>query len=172
MSILIVVESMFGNTRSVAEAVAAGVAGQATGHHEKVEVVAVADAPRRIPDDVTVLLVGGPTHALSMSRAGTRADAVRQGATAPAATGLREWIAEVGPREDLPTVTFDTRVHVRLVPGSAAKSAAAALRHRGFRKATRGETFYVGDVAGPLDEGELERARAWGESLVGQLAGR
>jgi hypothetical protein len=76
----------------------------------------------------------------------------------------------VTPRPDLPVVTFDTRVHVKLLPGSAASGAAKALRHRGFKQARRGETFWVEDTAGPLAAGELARAQAWGAELAGRAA--
>lgn len=165
MSVLIVHESLFGNTEQLATAVAAGLGGP-----DHVTTVAAADAPDHIPDDVALLLVAGPTHAFSMTRPGTRADAVTKGARPDrAGTGIREWIERVEPRPELSVVTFDTRVHVKLVPGSAAKSAARALRARGFARTRRGETFWVEDTDGPLRDGELERARAWGESL---LAGR
>jgi flavorubredoxin len=162
MSVLIVVESMFGNSYAVAEAIADGVASSG----REVTVTKVADAPTTLDPSVTLLLLGGPTHAFSMTRKSTRVDAVRQGA-APGDTeiGIREWIDRAAPRRDLPVVTFDTRVQVKFVPGSAARSAASALKHHGFSRAHRGETFFVLDVAGPLGDGELERARAWGKEL-------
>jgi hypothetical protein len=69
--------------------------------------------------------------------------------------------------------TFDTRVDkVRHLPGSAAKAAAKAVRRRGYLPAARPESFYVTDVAGPLLEGELDRAEAWGEALTsGRVVG-
>lgn len=175
MSILIVHESMFGNTSAIAESIAEGMLKELARDHDPagtapVRVTTVADAPIEIPDEVTLLLVGGPTHAFSMSRESTREDAIRQGATAGAAMGIREWIDRVEPRGDLPVRTFDTRVHVRMLPGSAAKTAASALRHKGFRLAERGESFWVGGTPGPLSHDEVVRARAWGAALVGQLA--
>ncbi len=173
MSILIVHESMFGNTAAVAEAIAEGMTKELARDKgpaslTPVRLVPVADAPTDIPDDVRLLLVGGPTHAFSMSRESTREDAVRQGADAPPQRGIREWIDAVVPRADLPVVTFDTRVHVRMIPGSAAKTAASALRHKGFRHADRGESFWVGGTSGPLSHDELVRARAWGAALAGR----
>lgn len=162
MNVLIVHESMFGNTRQIASAIAEGMRADAAQSGD-VRVVHVDDAPTTI-DDVDLLLVGGPTHGLSMTRPQTRQDATSKGATA-AREGVREWIAEVAPRHGLPVVTFDTRVHVKMLPGSAASAAAKALRHRGFDGAERGETFWVKDVAGPLVAGELERAREWGVTL-------
>lgn len=165
MSVLIVVESMFGNSLSVAEAIADGVREAGT----EVELAKVADAPEQIDPGVTLLLVGGPTHAFSMTRESTRADAIRQGAThGQAGLGIREWIDRAAPRADLPVVTFDTRVQVKFVPGSAAKSAASSLHHHGFARAHRGQTFHVEGTPGPLAAGELDRAREWGRELAAQ----
>ena len=163
MTALIVFESLFGNTEELARAVAEGIA--AAGGD--VEVERADRAADRIGDDVSLLVVGGPTHAFSMTRASTREDAVVKGAPDEhAGSGIREWIERVEPRTALPVVTFDTRIPVRMLPGSAAKSAAKALRHRGFDRARQGETFWVVDMYGPLKDGELDRARAWGRSLV------
>ncbi|HEU4514336.1 MAG TPA: flavodoxin domain-containing protein [Nocardioidaceae bacterium] len=164
MKALIVVESMFGNTRKVAEAVAEGLRG-----HAEVEVVAAAEAHAPLLELVDLLVVGGPTHAFSMTRGSTREDAVRQGASPEAAvTGIREWIGRLhaGPHSEM-VATFDTRVgKVRHLPGSAAKSAVKALRKLGYTPVVPAESFWVADVSGPLLEGELDRARAWGEALA------
>lgn len=167
MKALIVYESMFGNTGKVAEAVAEGVRG-----HMAVELVAADHAPAALPEEVDLLVVGGPTHAFSMTRANTREDAVRQGATAATTTGIREWIGRLhdGAHGEL-VATFDTRVartggRVRHFPGSAAKSAAKALRKAGFEVVVPPESFWVEDTAGPLFEGETERARQWGERIA------
>ena len=172
MSVLIIYESMFGNTEAIAEAIAEGVrrGGDSQPPGQVVTVVPVAEAPANVPDDVSMLLVGGPTHAFSMSRESTRADAVRQGATGKPQVGIREWIDGAEPRADLPVHTFDTRVHVRMMPGSAAKTAAMALRHKGFAGAKRGESFWVGGKDGPLSHDEIVRARAWGAFLAEALS--
>ena len=171
MSVLVIYESMFGNTEAIAEAIAEGVRRESEHHPPgtEVTVVPVAQAPSRLPDDVTMLLIGGPTHAFSMSRESTRADAVRQGATGTARIGIREWIDASEPRADLPVHTFDTRVHVRMMPGSAAKQAAIALRRKGFELAKRGESFWVGGKDGPLSHDEVVRARAWGAFVAEAL---
>lgn len=173
MNVLIVHESLFGNTRQVAEAIAEGLRqGRAPAEGPDrggVRLVHVDDAPTTLDDDVDLLLVGGPTHAFSMTRPGTREDAQAKGAT-PAREGVREWVEAVTPRKGLPVVTFDTRIHVRMMPGSAAAAAAKALKHRGFDRVERGETFWVQDTAGPVVEGELDRARAWGGTLATRVA--
>jgi hypothetical protein len=170
MLALVMYESMFGNSEQVARAAAEGIA-----RCIDVEVRDVAAwAPGNIPDDVDLLVVGGPTHAFSLSRPGTREDAIRQGAgQGLTSTGLREWLAGVSDLRGLPYATFDTRVtRVRHVPGSAARSAARMLRRRHGRIVVPAESFYVNDVAGPLAEDELARARAWGERVGASILGR
>ena len=162
MRALVVFESLWGNTEQVARAVAAGL-----GESAEVEVVDVREAPA-LPDDVDLVVAGGPTHAFSMTRASTRADAVKQGA--PHGTGepgLREWL-EAQPRTGHHRIaTFDTRVtKVHRLPGSAARSAARSARKHGYTVATEPTSFYVDDMAGPLADGELERATAWGRELA------
>ncbi|MDX5318893.1 MAG: flavodoxin/nitric oxide synthase [Actinomycetes bacterium] len=168
MKALIVVESMFGNTRAVADAIAEGMK-QASPPAEVV-VVDVAGASAVVPDEVELLVLGGPTHAFSMTRESTRKDALAKAGSpngaAKAETGIREWIAAVGPEGTVKVVTFDTRVKKAFIPGSAAKSAAKALEDRGFEHAERGETFWVEDTPGPLKPGEIERAREWGRQLA------
>lgn len=163
MRVLIVTESIFGNTLAIAEAIGAGLAevlGQA-----RVRLVHAWDAPARLPDDVDLLVIGAPTHTLSMPDVGTRAQAVRQGATAPGQPGLREWIAELDVPEGTLVATFDTSIPARQRLGTAARAAAVELRRRGART-TVGPSFHVTGMEGPLADGELGRATAWGRALA------
>jgi hypothetical protein len=164
---LVVYESMFGNTERVAGAIAEGLRSKA-----RVELVRVDQAPRVLPAGLELLVVGGPTHAFSMSRAGTRSGASEQGAVVmPVEAGIREWLDQLRQEGGPATVaTFDTRVtKVRRLPGSAAKAAAKVLRRRGFKSLAASASFFVEDSLGPLSEGELDRARAWGRGLAAQL---
>ena len=91
MRALVVYESMFGNTRLVAEAVADGLSSVLD-----VDVVEVAAAPTSF-DDVELLVVGGPTHAFGMTRQRTRDDARRQAEQSghevvSMGIGMREWL--------------------------------------------------------------------------------
>jgi hypothetical protein len=168
MIAVVVFESMFGNTAKIAKAIAAGV-GSALGPDSDVTVVEVGKAPAAIPDDVGLLIVGGPTHAFGMSRPGTRDDARRRvgDQLVSQGIGLREWLDTFGTDGGgLLTATFDTRIEkVRHLPGSAAKGAAKALRRRGFRPVVTAQSFYVADTEGPLVLGEPERARRWGNEI-------
>src|SRR3712207_3815583 len=108
MHALVVYESMFGNTRDVARAVAEGVAPLMD-----VALLEVDDAPHRIGADVGLVVVGAPTHAFSLSRPGTRQDAGRQagGPTVSSGIGVREWLDGLEPvPAGLRAATFDTRV--------------------------------------------------------------
>jgi hypothetical protein len=164
---LVVVESSFGNTRAVAEAIRDGIA-----THTPAVLVDVGDAPSLLPEAVDLLVVGGPTQAFGMSRPETRKDAVERGAAlADPQTGLREWIAGLSSEGNRPpVVTFDTRTKHRWVPGSAAAQASAALSERGFPSAGARTSFRVDDIPGPLLPGELERAHEWGVRLGDQAA--
>jgi len=172
MYALVVTESMFGNTRAIADAVAEGLGGELRLRDPgaRVEVLDVTQAPSVLPPALVLLVLGGPTHAFSMSRAMTRADALKESPDASRqATGIREWIDGLASAPDLLVVTFDTRVKKPFVPGSAAKSAARELRDHGFGHAERGETFWVADTPGPLLPGETDRAARWGASLAARL---
>lgn len=161
---LVVVESMFGNTAEVGAAVANGLrlAGLDT------EVMGVADAPTRLPEALALLVLGAPTHAFSLSRPATRADAVRQGATAEhVGWGMREWLrgCESGPSSP-PVAIFDTRVSkVRRLPMAAGPAARRLARAKGFEVVERPAYFLVEEVIGPLAAGEIARATAWGRRL-------
>jgi len=161
----VVYESLFGNTARIAQAVVDGMK-----KHLDVDLHSVAEGLR--PEGVDLLVVGGPTHAFSMSRTTTREDAVNQGATTDTTIGLREWLDELPEVDNTPFAAFDTRVDmVRRLPGSAAKAAAKVARKRGYRPLTRPESFYVQDVPGPLLDGEVQRAEVWGAQLAESLAG-
>lgn len=164
---LVVHESMFGNTAKIADAVARGLALQGI----VVSAVDVAEVPEADTRDADLLVIGGPTHAFSLSRPSTRADAVRQGADAQhAATGLREWIEdlpEVPPGTKRLAAVFDTRVSkVRRLPKSAGTRAGHLLQRRGYTLLERPMAFVVEDVPGPLLDGEAGRAVGWGRALA------
>jgi hypothetical protein len=166
-SALVVYESMFGSTREVAGAVAAGL-----GESFDVTVTEVAEAPQQLPGDVALLVVGGPTHAFGMSRPRTRQSAAEQGADpGPSGHGgIREWIGGLSADEGTVTATFDTKVASPHLPGSAARAAQRKLHRRGLAPAAHPETFLVNGTKGGLVDGELDRARLWGSGLARKVA--
>jgi hypothetical protein len=168
MRVLVVFETMFGNTKQIAQAVAAGLAAST-----EVEIDDVGHAPTTLPADVDALILGGPTHVFSMSRPSTRANAARRGASADdRPLGIREWLQSlpVHPRPFF-FAAFDTRTDMALVPGAASRSATRLARKRGFH-VLEPKSFYVQGYQGPLVEGEVDRARNWGAELATILTGQ
>jgi hypothetical protein len=164
----VVYESMFGNTRAIAHAVADGLA-----ESMSVDLEEIGSAASDVAADVSLLVVGGPTHAFGMSRERTRESAAAQAAgdVVSAGDGLREWLGAVtsGSRA-IAAAAFDTRIDKPRVPGSAARGAEKRLRRLGFRMVVPAASFYVTDTSGPLVDGERERARNWGKLLGTTMA--
>lgn len=163
MRALVVYESMFGNTQAVAQALARGLDQLVTA-----DLAEVSTAPTILGDDVSLLLVGGPTHAFGLSRDSTRRDAATKtarGLVSPG-IGIREWLSRIGhPRADVAAVAFDTKIDQPWLPGSAAGAAHKRLRWLRFRMITAPESFLLTDPTGPLLDGELDRALAWGQRV-------
>lgn len=158
MSALVVFESMFGNTKEIACAIAEGIGGHA-------RVTSIEFLTEDALNDVELLVVGGPTHAHGMSRPQTRDDAHRQGAPT-AETGVRERLPALGQQVMRGAAAFDTRIDKpRLITGAASKGIERSLRHLGYHIVAPAESFLVDGTKGPLLPGELERARAWGKRL-------
>jgi flavodoxin len=168
MSALVVYESMFGNTKDVAEAIGAGLSELVpTQVHE------CGSAPTTIAKDVDLLVVGAPTHAFGLSRASTRASAQQKTGTplVSQGAGLREWLEAMSfdTTAPLEVAAFDTRVKSPRLPGSAAAKALRRLRRAGAHAARRPRTFSVLGMTGPLAEGELEAAKKWGSELASEV---
>ena len=163
MRALVVYESMFGNTEKVAESIAAGLR-----EFMETDVVDVAASPSAHAGDYDVILVGGPTHAFSLSTRRSRRDAWLRGARAGVMQhGIREWIGQLAHPHAAVTAAFDTRTRtLRMLPGSAARTATRLLRKKGTASLVTPHTFYTVGERGPLIEGQLERAREWGAALA------
>lgn len=155
---LIVIESCFGNTASIAEAVAVGVRSRGV----QATVVEAAAAPGL--DDVDLLFVGAPTHMMGLPTPSTRRQAEDKGGR-PAASGISEWLDSLPGQDGRRTATFCTAVGKGLFAGSAAKAAAKRLSRNDAQVVAR-ESFIVGATEGPLVDDELARAERWGASLV------
>lgn len=169
---LVVYESMFGNTDTIARAIANGLAMSGW----QVELAEVSTAPRGDAVRHHLVVAGAPTHAFSLSRASTRAEAVRRGGMEDrGGTGLREWIADLPkqPVSERPlAAVFDTRVSkVRRLPMNAATRAAHLMHAHGYSVLAQPAGFVVVDTSGPLGPGEITRATAWGDT-IGHLAAR
>jgi hypothetical protein len=80
--------------------------------------------------------------------------------------GVREWLASAG-RLQVAGAAFDTRLQgLSAFTGRASKSIRRLLARHGARITASPESFLVQDLTGALAEGELGRARAWGQRLT------
>lgn len=166
MNAIVIYESVYGNTRAVAEAIAEGLGASAMP-------VSKAGFP-----DAELLVVGGPTHmhgiATARSRQAATAAAREDGghveADADAEPGLRPWLRDLPEAAGAHAATFDTRIDKSpWLTGVASRGIAKRLAHRGYDVVAT-ESFLVADSEGPLEEGELDRARAWGAELAASVA--
>ena len=164
---MVVYESMFGCTKAIAEAIGEGLAAKGV---RVAEVGSLVAEGTPIGDDVDLLVVGGPTHAFSMSRASTRADAARSapGGAVISSTGVREWLAEVRLPDGLAVAAFDTKVLKPNLPGAAAKAIDRELRRKGGRPVVKPHSFKVEGKTDLID-GQTDAAREWGAQLAAGL---
>ena len=169
MRVVVVYESMFGNTKTIAQAIAEGL-GEAGD-------VAVGTVDELLPEVVRqagLLVVGGPTHAHGMARADARQTVAKDASYAkygPVLAGqesLRGWLERL-PTGQAMAAAFDTRFDKpRWLTGSAATKVAQRLRAKGY-KLVGTESFFVQTTGGPLADGERHRAAAWGRALAAKL---
>lgn len=172
MRALVVYESMYGNTHTVATDVAAGL--QAT---DQVTLVPVTRATRELVVAADLIVVGGPTHLHGMPTIASRRMAVEAArkpdsglAMDPDADGpgLRAWL-EALDAEGVLTAAFDTRLSgMPVLTGRASRAIARVLTRRGCRVILAPESFLVSGQNKLLD-GEAARACSWG-GLVGETA--
>ena len=148
MRVVVIYDTKFGNTESVAKAIARGL-----GTLGSVRVFSTAEPAPAFADRPDLLVIGGPTQSRGMS---------------PTLRGLVEALPQ-GLR-GVTAATFDTRYRgPKLVMGSAAEAAAKVLLKTGSRLAAAPEGFYIGR-GGPMDKqtlepGELERAEVWARTV-------
>jgi flavodoxin len=148
MQALIVYDSQFGNTAQIARAVGEGIGAEA-------RVVNVTEITAAELTAAELLIVGAPTHG---------------GRPTPP---VQEIIKAI-PRHALKghrASAFDTRISAKWVGifGYAAGRIGKALLGKGADLIVNPEPFFVTQDKTPtLVEGELERAKTWGESLARQ----
>jgi hypothetical protein len=166
MRILITYESRYGNTRRIAEQIAAGMAG------DGVTVCSVHDADPAAVEAVDLLVVGAPTHVHGLPGPRTRRGAVDAAPEKelalepdPTGAGVREWLERLPAHARGLAAAFDTRVDVSpIVSGRASRGIDRHLRQHGYRAVVEPQSFLV-DKETRLLTGEADRARAWGASV-------
>ena len=163
MRILVVYDSMYGNTARVAEAVA-----DALQPEGEVRLLPVAEATPAALAEARLLIVGSPTQRFR---------------PLPTVSALLGGLP-AGSLVDVRVAAFDTRlviadVHnavlsffVRVLGPSAyaARRIERALVRAGGRPAVPSEGFLVVGTEGPLKQGELERAARWARQAAAPQA--
>ncbi len=150
MRALLVYDSVYGNTEKIALAITEGL-------KTKGEVLLFKAGPAMTAtlQDCDLLVVGAPTH----------------GGWYP--PSIREFLKSIAGNtvRNKKVATFDTRIikggagKFARIFGYAADRIASELRKSGA-VIVAAAGFGVGGKEGPLDAGELERARKWGNDLV------
>ncbi|MBG6224672.1 hypothetical protein IWX63_001234 [Arthrobacter sp. CAN_A2] len=170
MNTLIVYESMFGNTRMIAEAVAEALRPSGSG----VTVTTAADAPTDL-SGYGLVVVGAPTHAHTLPQASSRTEAAAWADDADRdltleadalRSGIREWLERMSPSAPGPRfAAFSTRADFpRIFAGDATAAIRRRLHHRDIAVDAH-EDFLV-DSDSHLLRGEQQRARDWALTLV------
>jgi hypothetical protein len=170
MRALIVYESMYGNTRAIADHIAAGM-----GDRIAATVIPLADATPALVHEADLLVCGAPTHVHGLSgprsrRAAVEPDnvaknglVVEPGADGP---GMREWLDALVARDGGLAAAFDTRIDApALFTGRASKGIGRRLRRRGYALAANPTSFLV-DKKSRLVAGQTDRAETWGAALA------
>jgi len=161
---LVVYESHWGNTAGVAAAIAAGIG-------EGARAVSTSDATPEAVSECDLLVVGAPLLGFSLPTPEMVASLARPalGMPEPADVShpsVREWLGTVPPGP-LAVSAFETRIWWS--PGSAMGTIAKTLEAGGHRLLSPPVAFRVSGRYGPVKDGELERAKAWGTRLASLL---
>ena len=155
MKSMVLYGTRYGNTQSIAEAIASVL--QSRG---EVRLLAIEQAPLPVPADVELLVIGGPTEV--------------HGVTPQVMTFLDALGANA--LHGKTAAAFDTRIKgPRWLSGSAALGIAHRLRAVGARMIVPAESFLVHgkDEDTPnatLEPGELKRAEAWAADVADKAA--
>jgi flavodoxin len=153
MKSVVIYASRYGNTQRIAEAIA-----EVLHARGEVQLLPADEAPAISPEQVDLVVIGGPTEVHRMT------PPIAQLFANMARSSLRGMAA----------AAFDTRIHAaRWLTGSAAIGIARMLRRLGARMIVPEESFFVAGKANPstgetptLEPDELERARVWATSLA------
>lgn len=164
MKALVVYESHWGNTEAVAHAIADGIGPDTL-------VMATDEADVAAVSDIDLLVAGAPVLAFGLPSERMEhavAESAEAAPTPPDVShpSLRSWLAGL-PRGHGQAAAFETRI--RWSPGGATGAIERGLERAGYRPAAPAAKFIVTSRYGPLQEGELERARRWGTELKSRL---
>jgi hypothetical protein len=161
MKAIVVYESHWGNTAAIARAIAEGIGPEA-------RALSTAQATGEALSDVDLIVAGAPLLGFSLPTEAMVKGLSGEAGKAPTPPDLshpsmRSWLEGIGKGNGR-GAAFETRIWWS--PGSAAKSILGKLEAAGYRPAGKPERFVVKGRYGPLRDGELQRAKAWGAELA------
>jgi hypothetical protein len=161
MRAVVVYESLWGNTAAVARAIAEGI-GPGT------RALTTDEATDDVLEDAELVVAGAPVIAFGLANDRSRAGIARGEADAPTPPdvshpSLRSWLADL-PGGHGAGAAFETRIWWS--PRGATGTIETGLRRAGYATIAKAGKFVVDGKYGPLRDGELERAREWGEALA------
>jgi hypothetical protein len=161
MKAVVVYESYWGNTASVARAIAEGLGPDA-------RAMSTAEAAGEALADANLIVAGSPIIAFRLPTEKTRKDMAAKPGKAPSPPDLshpamRTWL-EALPKGKGRAAAFETGF--KLSPGGSAGAILKLLESRGYLPVAKKQRFLVKGSFGPIREGELDRAKAWGAELA------
>jgi hypothetical protein len=161
MKAVVVFESHWGNTAAVARAIAEGIGPEA-------QALTTDEASPAVLADADLLIAGAPVIAFRLPSEGMlesiRRDAPRDQVPPDVShPSMRAWL-EALPRGHGRSAAFETRM--RWSPGGATGAITHGLEGAGYSSLAKAQRFVVTSRYGPLRDGELDRARAWGAELA------
>lgn len=162
MKAVVVYESLWGNTAACARAIAEGIGPDAVA-------LSTAAATPDLVAGADLVVAGAPLLGFRLPtdsiRDGTRRERVAPDLSSPS---MRSWLAGL-PAGTGAGAAFETRF--RWSPGGATSTIEDGLRASGRTVAAKAARFIVKGKYGPLRDGELDRAKAWGAELARTMAG-
>ena len=164
MRAIVVYESHWGNTAEVARAIAEGIGPEAQALNTDEATPAVVAGADLVVAGAPIMAFGLPSETM-VENAGKDPKAPRPADVSH--PSLRQWLDAL-PRGKAAAAAFETKL--RWSPGGATGAIDDRFQRAGFRTIAKAEKFWVSTPYGPLREGELERARAWGSELAAAMA--
>ena len=145
MRALVIYDTVYGNTKQIAEAIASSL-------NNKAELISVYDLQADSLKDIELLIVGSPINGWQPT------------------SKINEFLASLQPEQlkGVKAASFDTRVNI-FFHGDAAQKIAKKLGAAGAQIISEPGLFYVQGKEGPLRENEIEKAKNWTKSLQSSL---
>jgi len=147
MNVLIVYDSLYGNTEKIAKAMA-----NALTPSNEVKLIRAKDVRISDLETINLLIIGSPTQG------GRPIPSIKEFLNKIPADGLK----------NIKVAAFDTRVKIFFAKifGYAADRLAKELQNKGGNLITAPMGFIVKGKEGPLKEDELEKATDWAKKII------